>query len=82
MQVKGHPAWGSEYALDTNNVRAMDVYSNSFCAGGASLGDGRWVNVGGNQGITWGGNTPPGSNTGNPPYFGGDPYEDYDGGKA
>lgn len=55
MKVAGHPAWASEYGLSNNSVRAMDVYSNTFCAGGASLGDGRWINVGGNQGITWGG---------------------------
>lgn len=54
----------------------MDVYSNSFCAGGSSLGNGTWLNVGGNQGITWGGNTPDPSQVGEAPYF------DYDGGKS
>jgi hypothetical protein len=49
LHVDGHPAWASEYTLSTNAVRAMPVRTNTFCAGGASLGDGRWINVGGNQ---------------------------------
>lgn len=53
----------------------MDVLSNSFCAGGTALGNGTWLNVGGNQAITWGGVTAT-SQTG------GAPYDDYDGGKA
>ena len=39
-----HAAWGSEYDLRTNEVRAMDVVSNSFCAGGIPLGNGTWLN--------------------------------------
>jgi hypothetical protein len=27
----------------------MDVYSNTFCAGGGVLGNGTWVVFGGNQ---------------------------------
>lgn len=80
MQVNGHPAWGSEITLNQYAVRPMDVYSNSFCAGGASLGDGRWINVGGNQGITWGGLVPAAQTTPSP--YGGAPYDDYDGGSA
>lgn len=62
LQVKGHPAWASEITLSqpNNTIRAMNVVSNSFCAGGNYLGDGRLLNVGGNQGITTGGNTPSG----------------------
>lgn len=30
-------------------VRPMDVYSNTFCAGGAVLGNGTWAVFGGNQ---------------------------------
>lgn len=33
----------------------MDVRTNSFCAGGNVLGDGRWLNVGGNQAVGPGG---------------------------
>lgn len=58
----------------------MDVKTNSFCAGGSTLGDGRLINVGGNQAITVGGNTPAGASQ--PVEYGGDPYEDYDGGAA
>lgn len=35
-----HPAWGSSYDLRTNKATAMEVTSNSFCAGGINLGDG------------------------------------------
>lgn len=41
----------------------MDVVTNSFCAGGNFLGDGRMLNVGGNQGITTNGDTPSGEDT-------------------
>ena len=80
MQVEGHPAWASEIDLTTGNVRAMDVKTNSFCAGGITMGDGKLLNVGGNQAITTGGNAPPGQG----PFagYGGEPYEDYDGGAA
>ena len=57
----------------------MNVKTNTFCAGGASLGDGRWINVGGNVGVTSGGASGGGANS-NPPYYGGAPYYDYDGG--
>ncbi|KAH7920713.1 glyoxal oxidase [Leucogyrophana mollusca] len=71
-QIKGHPAWA---AGDTKQTRPMDVVTNSFCAGGSVLGDGRWINVGGNQAVTYGGNAAP-SQTG------GAPYNDPDGGKS
>ncbi|CAE6405197.1 unnamed protein product [Rhizoctonia solani] len=71
-----HPAWATEYDVDTNQFRAMDVVTNSFCAGGSVLGNGTWLNVGGNQAITWGGLTASGQ-TGNS-----GPYYDADGGKA
>ncbi|KAB5588064.1 Copper radical oxidase [Ceratobasidium theobromae] len=50
-----HPAWATEYDVDTNTIRPMDVVTNSFCAGGGVLGNGTWLNVGGNQAVTWGG---------------------------
>ncbi|CAE6431726.1 hypothetical protein RSOLAG1IB_01036 [Rhizoctonia solani AG-1 IB] len=71
-----HPAWASEYDVDTNQFRAMDVITNSFCAGGAVLGNGTWLNVGGNQAITWGGLTASSQNGDTAPYYNGD------GGKA
>lgn len=33
----------------------MDVATNTFCAGGAYLGDGRLLNIGGNQAVVPGG---------------------------
>ena len=36
-----------EYDVDTNQVRPLDVVTNSFCAGGGVTGDGTWVNLGG-----------------------------------
>ncbi|KDQ20478.1 hypothetical protein BOTBODRAFT_169228 [Botryobasidium botryosum FD-172 SS1] len=75
LQVAGHAAWATEYDLTTNAVRAMDVLSNTFCAGGNVLGNGTWVNLGGNQAVITGGNTAP-SQTG------GGIYNDWDGGKA
>jgi hypothetical protein len=51
----------------------MDIVTNSFCAGGNVLGNGTWINIGGNQAIGYGGlNADP--LTG--------PYQDGDGGKA
>ncbi|THU94176.1 DUF1929-domain-containing protein [Dendrothele bispora CBS 962.96] len=54
-QIQNHPAWAAEYSVSTNNARAMDVRTNTFCAGGNVMGNGTWVNVGGNQPITYGG---------------------------
>ena len=50
-----HPAWAVEYDINTQKVRTMDVYSNTFCAGGAVLGNGTWAVFGGNQPVTTGG---------------------------
>ncbi|KLO12283.1 glyoxal oxidase [Schizopora paradoxa] len=74
-QINGHPAWAAEYATDTNQGRPMDIITNSFCAGGNVLGNGTWVNVGGNQAITYGG-LQAASQTG------GAPYDDPDGGQS
>lgn len=58
-QIQGlygdHPAWAAEYDIKTQKVRTMDVYSNTFCAGGAVLGNGTWAVFGGNQPVTTGG---------------------------
>ncbi|KIM23987.1 glyoxal oxidase [Serendipita vermifera MAFF 305830] len=76
VQVNGHPAWAVEYDVETNQIRPLDVVTNSFCAGGGVAGDGTWLNLGGNQAVTWGGNTAD-SQTG-----GSAPYMDADGGKS
>jgi hypothetical protein len=75
ISVNGHPAWATEYALDTNQIRPLDVISNSFCAGGGVMADGTWLNVGGNQAVTYGGDTAA-TQTGGPP------YQNTDGGKS
>ncbi|KAF8745815.1 hypothetical protein RHS02_01110, partial [Rhizoctonia solani] len=59
MQVAGHPAWATLYDTDTNQARAMDIITNSFCAGGNVLGNGTWLNVGGNQAVGPGGASAP-----------------------
>ncbi|KAK2467883.1 hypothetical protein APHAL10511_000178 [Amanita phalloides] len=66
-QVNGHPAWASELTLDSGAQRALDIKTNTFCAGGGVLGNGTWVSVGGNQAITPGGGPAPDQN-GVPPY--------------
>ncbi|SGY97902.1 BQ5605_C035g11431 [Microbotryum silenes-dioicae] len=45
----------NKYDLSNNSYRSMDVITNTFCAGGNSLGNGSWINIGGNQAITTGG---------------------------
>ncbi|KAK4701875.1 hypothetical protein P7C70_g4353, partial [Phenoliferia sp. Uapishka_3] len=47
--------WATEYDLDTNTYRALDIRTNTFCAGGNVMGNGSWLNVGGNQAVTTGG---------------------------
>lgn len=64
-----------EYSLDSNTARPMDIVTNTFCAGGNVLGNGTWINVGGNQGVTYGGIATASQN-------GGDPYNDPDGGQS
>ncbi|KAF7358228.1 hypothetical protein MVEN_00871500 [Mycena venus] len=74
-QINGHPAWTSEYALSANTGRTMNAITNTFCAGGAVLGNGTWLNIGGNAAVTYGGaNAIDSSGTG--------PYDDPDGGKS
>ncbi|KAN0059682.1 hypothetical protein ACQY0O_008254 [Thecaphora frezii] len=51
-RVNGHPAWAVEYDINTNQFRTMDVRSNTFCAGGATLGDGRMLVTGGNKAVS------------------------------
>lgn len=48
-QINGHPAWASVYNLETKETKALEVVTNTFCAGGGQLGDGRWLNLGGNM---------------------------------
>ncbi|TFK83299.1 copper radical oxidase [Polyporus arcularius HHB13444] len=47
LQINGHSAWGALWNLETDAVTALDVVTNSWCAGGAFLSNGTMVNVGG-----------------------------------
>ncbi|WFD31441.1 (methyl)glyoxal oxidase [Malassezia sp. CBS 17886] len=52
----GKPVWSALVDLnDDFNVRAQEATSNPFCASGATLGNGTWIVVGGNQAIGYGG---------------------------
>ncbi|KAI9435759.1 glyoxal oxidase [Lactarius indigo] len=73
--IRGHPAWAAEFSISRNLARPMDIITNSFCAGGNVLGNGTWVNIGGNQAVTYGGATAMSQD-------GGQPYNDPDGGKS
>ncbi|SJX60989.1 Glyoxaloxidase 2 [Sporisorium reilianum f. sp. reilianum] len=57
VHVNGHPAWAVEYDINSNRYRTMEVRSNTFCAGGMTLGDGRWLVTGGNKAVTTNGAT-------------------------
>ncbi|KAJ7650953.1 copper radical oxidase [Roridomyces roridus] len=74
-RIDGHPAWASEFTLDDNSQRPMNAWTNSFCAGGTVLGNGTWLNVGGNSAVTWGGAQAEDSS-------GSGPYDDPDGGRS
>ncbi|TDL21722.1 glyoxal oxidase [Rickenella mellea] len=74
-RINDHPVWGSEYQVDTASVRPMEVVTNTFCAGGNVLGNGTWLNVGGNQAVTYGG-LPTGDSNADPP------FQDADGGQS
>ncbi|KAF4610671.1 hypothetical protein D9613_007314 [Agrocybe pediades] len=71
-QINGHAAWGAEYRLSDNTQRAMNVQTNTFCAGGSVLGNGTWINVGGNQAVTTGGTAATSQDGTSAPYFDGD----------
>ncbi|KAG8858717.1 hypothetical protein FRB96_004854 [Tulasnella sp. 330] len=75
VTVSGHPAWVVEYDIDSNTFRPMDVWTNTFCAGGSSAGNGSWISVGGNQPVSPGGDASAAINATNP-------YMDGDGGQA
>lgn len=57
VRVNNHPAWAVEYDINSNTYRTMNVRSNTFCAGGMTLGDGRWLVTGGNKAVTTDGAT-------------------------
>ncbi|KIM27232.1 glyoxal oxidase [Serendipita vermifera MAFF 305830] len=67
LTINNHAAWGTVYDIDTNIATPLEVTTNTFCAGGAILGNGDWVSIGGNQAVDPGGNTST-SQTGNNTY--------------
>lgn len=48
LQINGRPAWASEYNIRTGKSKPFDIVTNTFCAGGAPIADGRMVVTGGN----------------------------------
>ncbi|KAF8587078.1 copper radical oxidase [Ramaria rubella] len=49
LQINNHSAWGALWDLETSEVTALNVITNSFCASGALLSNGTMVSVGGDQ---------------------------------
>ena len=45
LQINGHSAWGALWNLESNNVTALNVITNSFCAAGAMLSNGTMVSL-------------------------------------
>nr|ATV82122.1 copper radical oxidase [Strobilurus tenacellus] len=56
LTVNGHVAWAAELNLNTQQVRALNPLSNSWCATGSFLGNGTLVNSGGNPVVITGAN--------------------------
>jgi len=74
-----HPAWGTSYDIKTNTATPMWVTSNTFCAGGFTLGNGQYAVFGGNQPVTTDGVAV--NDKGKNP-TGANPYGNTDGGEA
>ncbi|KAF8581888.1 copper radical oxidase [Ramaria rubella] len=47
LQINNHSAWGGLWNLETSEVTALNVLTNSFCASGALLSNGTMVSLGG-----------------------------------
>ncbi|KAJ6580692.1 glyoxal oxidase N-terminus-domain-containing protein [Mycena capillaripes] len=56
LTVNGHVAWAVELDLNTQQIRALNPLSNSWCATGSFLGNGTLVNSGGNPIVITGAN--------------------------
>ncbi|KAM6502144.1 copper radical oxidase [Amanita muscaria] len=67
-QINGHPSWASDWNVESGAQRPMDILTNTFCAGGNVMGNGTWINAGGNQAVTVGGIGAP-DQAGVPPYM-------------
>ncbi|KAJ7257666.1 glyoxal oxidase N-terminus-domain-containing protein [Mycena rebaudengoi] len=62
LTVNGHVAWAVELDLDTQQVRALNPLSNSWCATGSFISNGTLVNSGGNPVVITGLNEMLGAN--------------------
>nr|QBH67489.1 putative glyoxaloxidase 1 [Ustilago esculenta]QBH67600.1 putative glyoxaloxidase 1 [Ustilago esculenta] len=69
----GRPVWGSFFDLSDNSVTGTAVETNTFCASGATLGNGTWFVAGGNQAVGYGGAAVAQNLS---------PYQDFDGRRA
>ncbi|KAF5352187.1 hypothetical protein D9758_009232 [Tetrapyrgos nigripes] len=47
LQINGHQAWGAIWNTETNNVTAIDVVTDTFCATGGILSNGTMLSIGG-----------------------------------
>ncbi|KAJ7310945.1 glyoxal oxidase N-terminus-domain-containing protein [Mycena albidolilacea] len=56
LTVNGHVAWAVELDLNTQQVRALNPLSNSWCATGSFVGNGTLINSGGNPIVITGAN--------------------------
>ncbi|KAK7031846.1 copper radical oxidase [Favolaschia claudopus] len=56
LTVNGHVAWAVELDLNTQQVRALNPLSNSWCATGSFISNGTLVNSGGNPIVITGAN--------------------------
>nr|VWP02011.1 C2H2-type domain-containing protein [Ganoderma boninense] len=45
LQIDGHPAWGGLWNLEHNNITALEVVTNSWCASGAILSNGTMASL-------------------------------------
>ena len=43
LQINNHSAWGALFNLETHEITALNVLTNSFCASGALLSNGTMV---------------------------------------
>lgn len=48
LQVNGRPSWAAEYNVRTTKSTPFDLVTNTFCAGGSPIADGRMIVTGGN----------------------------------
>ncbi|KAF8884137.1 copper radical oxidase [Infundibulicybe gibba] len=80
-QVKGHPAWGSVWDINTRQTDVMDVETNVFCSSGMHLPNGSYATFGGNGAVGRGGKVGSQPNNEGSASWDAD-YQDFDGARA